>query len=77
MRARGNAKAPRRLKAILRGYRRLIESHGLGAVSYVTDRPDVAALVRREARLSMLGSAIEVGPLEHVVAMTRKDAGEP
>ncbi len=68
-------KAPRRVQAILRGYRGLIDRGALTAVTYVTDRPDVAALVRREAQAAMLGSALRVGPLATVIATTR-ESGE-
>ncbi len=61
-------KAPARLRAILRAYRHLIDSGALTAVAYVTDRPDVTSLVEREGRAAMLGAALQVGPLEAVVA---------
>jgi len=69
-----HAKASKRLVAILRSYRRLVDEQGLTLVSYVTDRDDVAALVRREARKTLLGEALEVGPLDQVVDMTRAGA---
>lgn len=56
-----HAKAPKRLVAILRSYRRLVDEHGLAAVTYVTDREDVAALIRREAKKTMLGNAWRLG----------------
>lgn len=67
-----HAKAPKRLVAILRSYRRLVDEHGLAAVTYITDREDVAALIRREAKKTMLGNALAVGSLDQIVSMTRR-----
>jgi hypothetical protein len=70
-----HAKAPARVRAILRGYRGLIDQGALSAVSYVADRPDVVALVEREARAARLDGSLEVGPLEAVIAMARERGG--
>lgn len=67
-------KAPRRVQVILRGYRALIDRGALTAVTYVSDRRDVAALIGREAQAAGLGTALQVGPLETVIVKTR-DAG--
>lgn len=64
-------KAPQRVRVILRGYQALIDRRALTAVTYVTDRSDVAALIRREADAALLGDALHVGPLETVIAKTR------
>lgn len=66
-------KAPQRLRVILRGYRALIDRGALTAVTYVTDRGDVASLVGREADAARLGDALQVGPLATVIAKTRAD----
>lgn len=68
-----HAKAPARLQAILRGYRGLIDHSTLTAVSYVVDRRDVAALIERQGELALLGRDLQVGPLEAIVANTRRD----
>lgn len=68
-----HAKAPARVAAILRGYRGLIDRGALTAVSYVVDRDDVAALIGRQADLALLGRWLHVGPLEAIVAKTRRD----
>lgn len=67
-----HVKAPRRVRAILRGYRALIDAGSLTAVTYVTDRPDVAALIEREARATLLGAALEVGPMDTVIEQARE-----
>jgi hypothetical protein len=67
-----HAKAPARLKAILRGYRELIERGAIGGVSYVVDRHDVGALVEREAQSVRLAKALAVGSLETVMASARR-----
>ena len=65
-------KAPRRVQAILRGYRELIDQGTLTAVTCVTDRRDVAALIRRQAEVARLGGALHVGPLDAVIVETRE-----
>lgn len=65
-------KAPKRLQAILRGYRGLIDLAGLGGVSYVVDRADVGALVRREADEALLGSKLQVGGLDELITRSRR-----
>lgn len=67
-----HAKAPIRLRAILRGYRALIDVGSVSAVTYVTDRPDVRALVERQAQAAGLGGVLQVGSLAQVVARTRQ-----
>jgi len=71
-----HAKAPARLQAILRGYRGLIDRAGLTGVSYVVDRRDVAALVRRQADAALLGRELHVGSLETVIGPAREAAAE-
>ena len=62
-----HAKAPRRLAVILGGYRELVDRGALSGVSYVVDRRDVAALVRRQADGALLGADLHVGPLEPLI----------
>jgi DNA-binding transcriptional ArsR family regulator len=69
-----HAKARKRLWAILRSYQRLIDEKGLAGVTYITDREDVAALVRREAKRTFLGKGLAVGSLDQIVSMTRQRA---
>lgn len=65
-------KAPQRLQAILRGYRGLIDHSDLSGVSYVVDREVVGTLVRREADGALLGSALQIGSLDELVAGARE-----
>jgi len=65
-----HAKAPRRVQAILAGYRRLTDHGALTGVFYAVDRRDVAALVRREPDRALLGRSLQVGPLETIIANT-------
>jgi DNA-binding transcriptional ArsR family regulator len=67
-----HAKAPRRVAAILRAYRTLIDREALTAVRYVVDRPDVAALIERERRRAFLGTSLSIGSLETVIERTRE-----
>lgn len=67
-----HAKAPQRVAAILRAYRSLIDRHALTAVSYVVDRPEVAALIEREGRRAWLSSSLAIGSLVKVGENTRK-----
>jgi DNA-binding transcriptional ArsR family regulator len=67
-------KAPQRVRAILRGYRGLIDRGQLHAVSYVTDRPDVTRLIRREADAAGLNGVLRVGSLGTIVTRTRERA---
>lgn len=67
-----HAKAPQRVRVILRSYRDLVDRGALSAVTYVTDRSDVAALIRREADAAMLGDRLQVGPLATVITKTRE-----
>ncbi len=69
-----HAKSRDRLRAILAGYRELIDHGDLTAVSYVTDRRNVSELVRREAAAAMLGRDLHVGPLDRIVADVRSRA---
>jgi len=66
-----HAKAPRRLAVILGGYRALIDHGALSGVSYVVDRRDVAALVRRQADAALLGADLHVGPLAPLIDEAR------
>ena len=66
-----SAKAPRRLAVILGGYRALIDRGDLSGVSYVVDRRNVAALVRRQADAAVLGADLHVGPLAPLVDEAR------
>lgn len=70
-----HAKAPQRVRVILRGYRDLIDRGALSAVTYVTDRDDVAALISREASAAVLGDSLRVGPLATLIAKTREHGG--
>jgi hypothetical protein len=65
-------KSRQRLQSILGGYRELIRAGLLSDVAYVTDRRDVAELVRRQARSARLGDRVQIGPLEKIVASTRE-----
>jgi hypothetical protein len=65
-----------RLKAILGGYGELIRGGPLSDVSYVTDRRDVAELVRRQAALAGVAEHVHVGPLDKLIARTRRRALE-
>lgn len=67
-------KAPKRLQAILRGYRGLVDHAGLDGISYVVDQAAVAALVRREADAALLGRTVQIGPLDELVDGTREVA---
>lgn len=69
-----HAKAPQRLSAILRGYRRRLDAGELQAVSYIVDRVDVEALVSREARKARLGDALRIGRLDDIVGHVREGA---
>jgi hypothetical protein len=60
-------KAPARLAAILGGYRALIDGGQLAAVSYLVDRADVGALVRRQSERALLGADLRVGSLPRVI----------
>jgi hypothetical protein len=71
-----HTKAPKRLEVILRAYRALLREGGLEAVSYVTDRRDVAALVRRQVEEVGIEKAVQLGPLESIVAGTRSARDE-
>jgi hypothetical protein len=64
-------KAPARLAVILAGYRALIDGGELTGVSYLVDRRDVAALVRRQAERPLLGSGLRVGELARVIEDAR------
>lgn len=68
-------KAPRRVQVILRGYRALIAGGALTAVTYVTDRRDVIALIQREARAAGLGEVLQIGPLATIVGTARARGG--
>jgi hypothetical protein len=65
-----------RVRAILRGYRELVRAAQIDAVSYVTGRDEIAAIIRREAERAMLGTALAIGPLQSVIARTREIAAE-
>jgi len=65
-----------RLRAILRGYRDVIRAGQLDELIYVTDRRDVAALVRSEALEAHLGTALAIGPLQGIISRTREIAAE-
>jgi hypothetical protein len=65
-----------RLKAILGGYGELIRRGPLSDVSYVTDRRDVAELVRRQAAVAGVAEHVHVGPLDQLIATTRQRARE-
>lgn len=41
-------------------------------MTYVADRPDVEALIRREADAARLGDRLQIGPLETVITKTRE-----
>jgi hypothetical protein len=69
-------KAPQRVRAILRGYRGLLDAGEISAVSYVTDRRDVTQLIRREAEAAALTGSLQVGSLETIVTRTRERAKE-
>lgn len=70
-------KAPARVRTILRGYTRLIDRGQLTAVMYVIGRPEVEALVKREAAAVGLGTRLHIGPLEAAIAATRSRATPP
>jgi hypothetical protein len=65
-----------RLRAILQGYRELVRAGELDAVSYVTGRDDIAALIRSEGEQALLGAALAIGPLQGVIARTQEIAAE-
>jgi hypothetical protein len=67
-----HAKSKPRLRAILGGYRELIDAGSLTSVAYVTDRRDVTTLVEREATRALLGQRVHVGPLASVFADVRR-----
>lgn len=67
-------KARARLRSILGGYRGLVRSGLVDGVSYVTDRRDVADLVRREAEAVLVADHVQIGPLDHIVEATRARA---
>jgi hypothetical protein len=69
-------KARPRVRAILRRHRELVRAGRLDRVSYVTNRRDVAAVVRGEGEAALLGTALTVGPLQAVIARTREIAAE-
>lgn len=65
-----------RVRAILRGYRELVRAGQIDAVSYVTGRDDIAALIRSQGEQALLGAALAIGPLQGVIARTREIAAE-
>lgn len=67
-----HAKAPARLRGILRGYHRLIRAGQLDAVTYVVSGDRVAATVRRHATEAQLAGALSVGPLDAIVRVTQE-----
>lgn len=67
-----HVKAPARLRDILRGYRRLIGSGELDAVSYVVDSRRVAALLERQVNEARLAEAVSIGSLDAIVRGTRE-----
>lgn len=67
-----HVKSPARLRAILRGYRRLIHTGDLDAVTYVVDSDRVAALLRRQALEARLEDVLSVGSLEAIVSGTQE-----
>lgn len=69
-------KSPRRTQAILRGYRGLVDARALTAVTYLCDRPDVMALVKREGTTAGLGDALQLGRLDAVVDRVRTMSAE-
>jgi hypothetical protein len=69
-----HTKAPARVRAILRGYRDMIERGELAAVSYVTDRREVSRLLRREVDAAGLARRVQIGSLEAIVVRARERA---
>jgi hypothetical protein len=67
-------KARARLRSILGGYRGLVRSGLLDDVSYVTDRRDVAELVRRQAEAALILEHLHIGPLDRIIDATRARA---
>ena len=66
-----HAKAPDRLRGIMRGYRWKIDYGELAAVGYVTTKPAVARLVRREGDVALLGNQLELITLGQIIKGTR------
>lgn len=69
-----HSKAPDRLRGILHGYRWKIEQGTLGGVAYVTTRPAVARLVRREGDRAMLRDHLHLIELHEMIEMARSRA---
>jgi hypothetical protein len=67
-------KSKRRLGSILSGYRGLIRAGLLNDVSYVTDRRDVAELVREQADAASMADRVHVGPLDELIETARRRA---
>ncbi|MEJ7892190.1 MAG: hypothetical protein WKF94_06085 [Solirubrobacteraceae bacterium] len=69
-----HSKAQDRLRSILNGYRWKIDRGLLTGVGYVTARPAVARLVRRQGELARLGQDLEMTTLNDIIEMARKRA---
>jgi hypothetical protein len=67
-------KSRARLVSILSGYRGLVRAGLVDEVSYVTDRSDVADLVRRQAEAALIGQHVKIGPLDRIVESARARA---
>jgi DNA-binding MarR family transcriptional regulator len=67
-----HAKAPARLRSILRGYKRLLQAGDLDAVTYVVSSERVAASVRRQATQAQLAGSLSVGPLDAIVRVAQE-----
>jgi hypothetical protein len=69
-------KSQSRLLSILAGYRGLIRAGLLDDVSYVTDRRDVAELVRRQAEAASIADRIHIGPLDELIEVAQRRAAD-
>ena len=69
-----HSKSHDRLRAILRGYRYQLDLGALARVGYVTSKPSVAELVRRQASAIYLRDELLFSTLEQVIERTRARA---
>jgi hypothetical protein len=69
-----HSKSHDRLRAILRGYRHQLDRGALAQVGYVTSKPSVAALVRRQASAIYLRDELRFSTLDHVIELARARA---
>ena len=69
-----HSKSHDRLRAILRGYRYQLDRGALVRIGYVTSKPSVAELVRRQASAIYLRDELLFSTLDQVIELTRARA---